>query len=68
VRALVSRVVHPYPDTDVEIAFYETRILEGTPAPLVMAELRWVRRCDLEALDFLEADRTFVGQLARGEK
>lgn len=68
VRRLVTRVVHPYTDTDVEIAFYETRILEGTPQPLEMAELRWVRRRDLESLDFLEADREFVGQLARGEK
>lgn len=68
VGALVTRVVHPYPDTDVEIAFYETRIVEGVPAPLEMAEIRWVHRRDLESMDFLEADRGFVGQLARGEK
>lgn len=68
VRALVSRVVYPYPDTDVEIAFYDTRIVEGTPQPLVMAELRWVCRSELEQLDFLEADRDFVAQLARGRK
>lgn len=68
VRRLVTRVVHPYTDTDVDIAFYETRIVEGTPRPLAMAEIRWVHRRDLEAMDFLEADRDFVGQLARGEK
>jgi 8-oxo-dGTP diphosphatase len=63
---LVRRVVHPYSDTDVEIAFFRTELLEGDPRPLSMAELRWVPRAELTALDFLEADREFVEALARG--
>ena len=67
VGALVKRVVHPYVDTDVEIAFYRAVILDGDPRPLSMAELRWVPRAELPALDFLEADRSFVAELAKGE-
>ena len=64
VGALVRRVVHPYPDTDVEIAFYRTVIVEGEPQPLSMAEIRWVRKAELDALDFLAADKPFVAELA----
>jgi 8-oxo-dGTP diphosphatase len=62
----IKRLVHPYPDTDVEISFYRARIVEGTPQPLEMEEIRWVRRADLGQLDFLEADRPFVGELLSG--
>ena len=63
---LVRRSVHAYPDTDVEIAFYKARIAEGIPQPLSMEEIRWVRKQDLGALDFLEADRDFVADIVRG--
>ena len=63
---LVRRIVHPYPDTDVEIAFFKARIVEGDPQPLSMEEIRWVRREELGGLDFLEADRPFVADLVRG--
>ncbi len=66
IGALVWRAVHPYPDTDVEIAFYKARIVEGVPQPLSMEEIRWVRRQELGGLDFLEADRPFVADLMRG--
>jgi 8-oxo-dGTP diphosphatase len=66
VGALVRRITHPYSDTDVEIAFYRTEIVDGDPRPLSMAELRWVARAELPTLDFLEADRDFVGALAVG--
>lgn len=68
IGALVRRHIHSYPDADVEIAFYRTQIVEGTPHPHAMAEIRWVPRRELETLDFLEADRPFVGELVRGER
>ncbi len=61
----VWRIVHAYPDTDVEIAFYRTRIVEGEPQPLSMEEIRWVRRSELGELDFLDADKPFVADLIR---
>lgn len=67
VGGLVRRVVHSYKDTDVEIAFYRTRLI-GEPRALSMAEIRWVERKDLGELDFLEADRPFVQELVRGER
>jgi 8-oxo-dGTP diphosphatase len=66
VGALVRRIVHPYGDLDVEIAFFRTDIVEGDPRPLSMAELRWVPRAELVTLDFLEADLEFVSDLAKG--
>lgn len=66
IGAMIRRVVHAYPDTDVEIAFFKTRIVEGDPQPLSMEEIRWVRKADLASLDFLEADRPFVEDLVRG--
>lgn len=68
VGPLVRRVSHPYSDTDVEIAFYRTSIVEGDPRPLSMAELRWVARAQLTSLDFLEADKPFVADLAEGRE
>jgi 8-oxo-dGTP diphosphatase len=68
IGALVRRHTHSYPDTDVEIAFYKTQIVDGEPQPQAMAEIRWVPRRQLDQLDFLEADRPFVGELVRGER
>ena len=62
----LKRLVHPYPDTDVEIAFYRTRIVDGEPKALEMEQIRWVKKSDLGELDFLEADRPFVSDLIRG--
>lgn len=63
IGTLVKRVVHPYPDTDVEIAFYRTTILSGEPRAIAMEEIRWVAQTELGTLDFLEADRPFVAEL-----
>jgi len=62
----LKRLVHPYPDTDVEIAFYRTRIVDGEPKALEMEQIRWVKKSALGELDFLEADRPFVSDLIRG--
>lgn len=68
VDTLVRRITHTYDDTVVEIAFYRSRIVQGDPRPLSMAELRWTPRALLTALDFLEADRDFVADLAEGRE
>ena len=65
IGSMVKRIVHPYPDTDVEIAFYQTKIVEGEPRAIAMAEIRWVPQGELDKLDFLEADRPFVAELVK---
>ena len=40
---------------------------EGELQNRIFREIRWVNRRDLPALDFLDADRTLVQQLADGE-
>jgi len=64
VGPLLRRMVHHYSDADVDLCFHAARIIEGEPQPLSMAELRWVPRAELSKLDFLEADRLFVAELA----
>jgi mutator protein MutT len=57
---------HQYAGRDVvEITFFAVRELEGTPTNLVFGDMRWVKPEDLSQLDFLEADREFVGWLAK---
>jgi len=63
---LLRRMVHEYPEVEVELAFYRVELGEGEPQPLGMAEIRWVERDRLETLDFLDADRAFVAELTRG--
>ena len=40
---------------------------EGELQNRIFREIRWVKRAELPALDFLDADRALVQQLAHGE-
>jgi 8-oxo-dGTP diphosphatase len=63
VGAQLHRVVHPYPDRDVRLYFYEVTLLNGEPRPIEAADLRWVRPNELLDYQFPEADRTLIEQL-----
>ena len=49
------------------LVFYRVRAFRGSICNLVFAELRWVARQELAALDWLEGDREFVRSLAAGD-
>lgn len=51
----------------LDLAFIHVRHVTGVPRNQVFSEIRWVATADLPALDFLEADRRLVGELASGE-
>lgn len=52
-----------YPEKRVDLHFYSIRVVEGEPAPVGVAEIRWVDPEETERLDFLEADLEFLKRL-----
>ncbi|MBZ5656368.1 MAG: (deoxy)nucleoside triphosphate pyrophosphohydrolase [Acidobacteriia bacterium] len=64
----VARIHHEYPSGGaVELRFFEVRTYQGEVENRIFREIRWVDRTGLPALDFLEADRQLVKDLAAGK-
>lgn len=64
----VARIHHEYPrGGSVELRFFEVREYQGEIENRIFREIRWVTRTELLDLDFLEADRTLVQDLAAGK-
>ena len=59
----IHRIVHPYPDRDVRLYFFDVRILAGEPQKIEVADLRWVNVDQLMDYQFPEADRPLLDQL-----
>ncbi len=59
----IHRIVHPYPDRDVRLYFFDTRILSGEPRKIEVADLRWIQVDQLMDFQFPEADRLLLDQL-----
>jgi 8-oxo-dGTP diphosphatase len=58
------RLVHSYPDRDVELSLWVVAQYRGEPRPLDAQDLKWVAPAQLPAEDILEADRPFVAALS----
>jgi mutator protein MutT len=56
-------VEHHYPERSVHLYFLDCTILAGEPAPLHVAEMRWVRPEELGEFTFPEADRELISRL-----
>jgi len=64
----VARIHHEYPSGGaIELRFFEVRNYQGEVENRIFREIRWVDRSELPALDFLEADRQLVRDLAAGK-
>lgn len=63
VDALVHTVTHAYPEKTVELFFYRCRF-EGEPKAMLGQAMRWVKREELSALPFPEADSALIALLA----
>ena len=62
------RILHEYPGGgSVELRFFEVREYQGEIENRIFREIRWVKAKELLDLDFLEADRTLVRDLAAGK-
>jgi len=65
--AELGRLRHRYESgVEVEVVFFQARVLEGEPRNLNFHAILWRRRGELSGLDFVEADRDFVARLDRG--
>ena len=63
----VAQLQHTYLNGNaVELHFFKVEHYEGELQNRIFREVRWVHRRDLPALDFLDADRTLVQQIAEG--
>ena len=64
----VTRLTHTYPNGN-SVALYFLRVdhYDGAMENRIFRDVRWVSRRDLPQLDFLDADRSIVRQLAAGE-
>lgn len=66
VGALLLRHAHPYPDLEVDLAFYACALSAGAePAALGVAEIAWARAGTLSRYDFLEGDRAVIAEIER---
>jgi 8-oxo-dGTP diphosphatase len=64
----VARIHHEYPSGGaIELRFFEVHNYLGEVENRIFREIRWVDRSELPALDFLEADRQLVSDLAAGK-
>jgi len=63
IGAEIHQIVHPYPDRDVRLYFFEARIISGEPQKLEVADLRWVTLDELMNYQFPDADMPLLMQL-----
>jgi 8-oxo-dGTP diphosphatase len=64
----IARILHTYQNgNSVDLHFFVVDSFENELQNRIFREVRWVRRVDLPALDFLDADKELVRQLAAGE-
>lgn len=64
----VAQLQHRYVNGNaVELHFFMVERYEGEMQNRIFREIRWVNRRELPKLDFLDADRKLVQQLADGE-
>ena len=58
-------IEHDYVTQSVRLHFFRCAIVEGEPAPLAVADLRWVRPNELSRFEFPPADSELIATLAR---
>lgn len=64
----VARIQHEYASGGmVELRFYEVQSYKGEIENRIFRDVRWVKRGELAKLDFLDADRELVKDLAAGK-
>ena len=60
----IFAITHAYPERTVDLHFRQST-LKGAPVPQIGQQMQWVRREDLGALEFPEADRELIEMLRR---
>jgi len=60
----IFAITHAYPERTVELHFRRCA-LNGEPVPQIGQEMMWVKRAELGALEFPEADRELIEMLCQ---
>jgi 8-oxo-dGTP diphosphatase len=69
VGPLLLRHAHRYPDLEVDLAFHACALADdAAPSPIGVAEIAWAKVGTLASYDFLEADRSVLGEIERLSK
>ena len=64
----ITRILHTYQNgNSVNLHFFVVDNYENELQNRIFREIRWVKRADLPTLDFLDADKQLVRQLAAGD-
>lgn len=64
----VTRILHTYINgNSVNLRFYAVEQYENDLQNRIFRDVRWIKRTELPALDFLDADKELVSRLAAGE-
>ena len=66
IGAEIQRIVHPYPDRDVRLYFFNARIVSGEPQKIDVADFLWVTLGELMNYQFPEADLPLLKLLCDG--
>jgi len=64
VGQVLEVIFHRYPERNVLLLLYACRLVEGEPRAIGCEKLLWIEKKELERLDWVAADRAFVGRLA----
>ena len=66
---LVETIRHSYkPDVMIELYFFRVDRWSGEIQNIVFHDVRWAKRAEMTALDFLEADKPLVEEIAAGKR
>jgi len=64
----ITRILHTYQNgNSVNLRFFVVERYQNELQNRIFREIRWVKRGNLPTLDFLDADKELVHQLAAGE-
>ena len=56
-------VIHEYPDLTVRLTLFHAAIASGTPKLLEHNDLRWIKTCEIDTLEFCPADEEILKKL-----
>ena len=56
---------HTYPEKEILLLFYRSRLVEGEPKPIEEAEVRWIDESELRSFDWAEADHPLIDLIER---
>jgi 8-oxo-dGTP diphosphatase len=64
----IARIMHTYQNgNSVNLHFYLIDRYKNELQNRIFRDVRWIKRSDLPTLDFLDADKELVSQIATGE-